>query len=82
MKYQLRTESTEGADYVVVETDGLKSATDYAKEYTRHRPMMHLRLFVGDRNVAVAIDGEFYMRVSDSAMLTAIAEMEEGGSHE
>lgn len=79
MKYQLKTEDMTGNGYVVVCSDGLQSILDYGKTYTKNRPLTHLRLYVGGRDVAVVINGEFYMRVADSAVLTAMAEMEEGG---
>lgn len=77
MKYQLKTEDMTGNGYVVVSSDGLQSILDYGRQYTRNRPLAHLRLYVEGRDVAVAINGEYYVRVADSALLTTIAELDD-----
>ncbi len=79
MKYILRTEDPSNEHSTVVKTNGLHSAIFYAKLFTKNKPLTHLRLCVDGRDVAACINGEFYMRVSDSALLTAIAELEKGG---
>lgn len=73
-EYKLTTDDGMGNGYVVIQSDGLSAIMDYAKTYTKDRPLMHLRLWHKDKRVAVIINGKYYVEVTESVILTTIAE--------